>query len=71
MAITSGHHDRSAQPLKIRLQGFPIAYSAAPLFQNACFEVDDYAWRYELFSTSQVTPDILAFLKSEECAGAA
>ena len=61
----------ASEPLRIRLHGFPIAYSASPLFQNTCFETDSYAWRYELYSTSKVTRDVLDFLRSENSAGAA
>lgn len=61
----------ASEQLRIRLHGFPIAYSASPLFQNTCFETDSYAWRYELYSTSKLTRDVLDFLRSEDSAGAA
>lgn len=55
----------------IRLHGYPIAYSLAPLFQNTCFEADSYPCKYELYSTSKVTQDVLDFLARDECLGAA
>lgn len=58
-------------PLKIRLNGFPIAYSASPHFQNTCFEQDGWGWRYELFSTSKVTQEVVDWLRGDESAGAA
>ncbi|KAF8997717.1 hypothetical protein BDQ17DRAFT_1309570 [Cyathus striatus] len=58
---------------KFFLFGYPIAHSFAPALHNLCFDAWEMeaANRYELYSTSKVTEEVLEVLRSEECGGAA
>lgn len=53
------------------LFGYPIAHSAAPTFHNACFDSEGIDGRYELWSTSRVTHEMIEVMKRDETGGAA
>ncbi|KAJ6621461.1 hypothetical protein B0H10DRAFT_2432278 [Mycena sp. CBHHK59/15] len=53
------------------LFGYPIAHSAAPAFHNHCFRALGTENTYKIWSTSKVTEEVLSFIHSDDCGGAA
>ncbi|KAJ7230402.1 hypothetical protein GGX14DRAFT_344185 [Mycena pura] len=58
-------------PKKFYLFGYPIAHSAAPALHNHCFKSLGTANAYTLWSTSNVTEEMLAVIRSSDFGGAA
>ncbi|KAJ7066778.1 hypothetical protein B0H15DRAFT_872440 [Mycena belliarum] len=61
----------SPPPKKYYLFGHPIAHSAAPALHNHCFKSLGTESTYSLCSTSKVTEEVVAAIKSDDCGGAA
>ncbi|KAJ7579171.1 hypothetical protein C8J56DRAFT_1006758 [Mycena floridula] len=56
---------------KFYLFGYPIAHSAAPAFSNYVFNGLKTSRNYSLYSTSKITPDVMALIRANECGGCA
>lgn len=59
----------STKGKKFRLYGYPVLHSASPAFHNEIFGLLGEGKHYTTFSTTQVIPEMLQELRSDDVGG--